>query len=110
MPMSLVDSFERMLAKGRDDALLRFGLGNAYLGMAEHDRAATHLAAAVAHDPDYSAAWKLLGRALAGAGRDAEAMNAWERGIAAAERRGDKQAAKEMTVFLRRLRKKADAN
>ena len=57
-------------------------------------------------DPNYSAAWKLLGKALAESGAAAEALEAYERGIAVAEARGDKQAAKEMTVFARRMRKR----
>ena len=61
---------------------------------------------AVEHDPGYSAAWKLLGKALEGDGRDEEAAAAWRRGIEAAEAKGDKQAAKEMAVFLRRVEKR----
>ncbi|MDT9146004.1 hypothetical protein RSW78_25605, partial [Escherichia coli] len=56
-------------------------------------------------DPDYSAAWKLLGKArLAREDFDAAAV-AWQHGIDAASRRGDKQAEREMQVFLRRLQK-----
>jgi Tfp pilus assembly protein PilF len=101
--MSLVERFEAMLAAGRDDALLRFSLGMQYLQAGDAARAAEHLRRAVAHDADYSAAWKLLGKALAQAGDVTGAVGAYRDGIAAAERKGDKQAAKEMTVFLRRL-------
>jgi predicted Zn-dependent protease len=105
--MDAVERFEALLAAGRDNALLRFGLGNEYLKAGQFARAAEHLRAAVTQDPAYSAAWKLLGRALAEAGRRDEAMAAYRSGIEAAERRGDKQAAKEMAVFLRRLEKAA---
>ncbi|NNM00711.1 MAG: hypothetical protein HKO62_08180 [Gammaproteobacteria bacterium] len=54
-------------------------------------------------NPDYSAAWKLLGKALASAGDTAAARTAYESGIACAERMGDKQAQREMQVFLKRL-------
>lgn len=103
--MALVDSLEAMLARGQDGALLRYGLGGEYLKRGEHDRAIEHLRKAVELDPAYSAAWKALGQALTGASRNAEAIAAYERGIRAAEEKGDKQAAKEMTVFLKRLRK-----
>lgn len=96
---------EQLLDKGRDDALLRFSLGGACLKDGDAAAAAEHLGRAVVHDPGYSAAWKLLGRALAEAGRTAEAADAWARGIDAAEHRGDVQAAKEMRVFLKRLDK-----
>ena len=66
-------------------------------------RAADHLARAVELDPKYSAAWKGLGKALADAGRKSDALAAYRQGIAVAEAKGDKQAAKEMTVFARRL-------
>ena len=105
--MDAVERFEALLASGKDNALLRFGLGNEYLKRGELERAAQHLSRAVALDPDYSAAWKLLGKALAQAGRGDEAANAYRSGIEAAGRRGDKQAAKEMSVFLKRIEKGA---
>ena len=104
-PVNAVERFEALLASGKDNALLRFGLGNEYLKMEDFARAAEHFGAAVAHDPAYSAAWKLLGKSLAQAGREAEAAQAYRSGIEAAERRGDKQAAREMAVFLRRIEK-----
>ena len=107
--MNAVERFEALLASGKDSALLRFGLGTQYLNSGDADRAAAHLRAAVAQDPQYSAAWKLLGKALAAAGDAAGAREAYRSGIAAADARGDKQAAKEMAVFLRRLDKAGPA-
>lgn len=103
--MDPIKQLEDMLATGKDSALLRFGLGNAYITRHEFDSAAQHLRAAVEQDPHYSAAWKLLGKALAESGRLQEAITAYEQGIAVAQARGDLQAAKEMGVFLRRLQK-----
>ncbi|MBI5612413.1 MAG: tetratricopeptide repeat protein [Gammaproteobacteria bacterium] len=103
--MALIETLERLLASGQDNALLRYGLGNEYLKAGRFDAAADQLRRALAHDPRYSAAWKLLGQALAAAGRTDDAIQAYENGLRAAEEKGDLQAAKEMTVFLRRLRK-----
>ncbi len=103
--MPSIADFEAMLAAGRDNALLRFSLGNEYLKGGDATKAAEHLRRAVEHDPKYSAAWKLLGRALADAEAWQEALDAYRQGIAVAEARGDKQAAKEMGVFARRLEK-----
>ena len=103
----MIERFEALLASGKDNALLRFGLGGEYLKAGEVGRAAGHLRAAVEMDPGYSAAWKLLGKALAEAGDPPAARAAYASGIAAAEARGDKQAAREMAVFLRRLEKAA---
>ena len=89
----------------RDGALLRFALGNALLAAGAAADAASEFRRALAFDPAYSAAWKLLGRALSDAGDTAQARQAWNDGIAAAERAGDVQAQKEMRVFLKRLDK-----
>jgi len=62
---------------------------------------------AVARDPGFSAAWKLLGRALADTGDPAQALEAWRNGIAAAQAKGDKQAEREMAVFARRIERQS---
>ena len=103
--MSMIDNFEAMLAQGKDTPLLRFSLGNSYMMAGEPASAVAHLQAAVVHDPKYSAAWKLLGKALAATGETIAAANAYAKGISAAEAKGDKQAAKEMSVFLNRLQR-----
>ena len=92
-----------MLAAGKDGALLRFSLGNEYLKIGEAALAAEHLGRAVALDPNYTAAWKLYGKALVAADRPADALEAYQAGIAVAHARGDKQAEREMQVFARRL-------
>lgn len=103
--MDMIERFESMLATSQDNALLRFTLGGAYLKAGRATEAIPHLKAAIDQDEQYSAAWKLLGRALAEAGDIASAEAAFDRGIKVAEGRGDKQAAKEMTVFKRRLKR-----
>ena len=96
---------QKLLDGGKDNALLRFGLGFEYLRAGDTVAAIAHLRQAVVFDPTYSAAWKMLGRALAEIGRNQEALEAYRDGIAAAEKKGDKQAMKEMQVFARRLAK-----
>ena len=100
------EALEKLLAAGREDALLRFSLGNACLKDGDPAAAAGHFRRAVELDPGYSAAWKMLGRSLESAGDLAGAAGAWSRGIEAAQGRGDVQAGKEMTVFLKRVRRK----
>ena len=85
--------------------MLRFSIANEYLKLNAPEKAAEHFSAAVEKDPLYSAAWKLLGKALSDSGRLRDAAAAWKRGIEVAESRGDKQAAKEMQVFAKRLEK-----
>jgi predicted Zn-dependent protease len=100
-----IESLEKMLDGPRDGSLLRFSLGNEYLKAGDPDKAAAAFQAAVDRDKKYSAAWKALGKALADAGRHVAALAAYEQGIAVAEEKGDLQAAKEMTVFARRIRR-----
>ena len=95
----------KLVGTPKDGALLRFSLGAEYLKSADCEAAIEHLKAAVEKDPGYSAAWKLLGNALARNGRDDEALATYRAGIEVAEKRGDRQAAKEMAVFARRLEK-----
>ncbi len=77
----MLDSLEKMLAKGVDNALLRFGLGKGYLDLGEFARAAEHFQRCVELDPKYSAAWKLLGKAHQGQGDLPAARQAWEQGL-----------------------------
>lgn len=103
--MSLSERLESMLAAGQDSALLRFSLGNEYLRAGRPREAGEQLEEALRLDPDYSAAWKLLGRALTEAGEHERAVRAFRQGIEVATARGDVQAAREMGVFLKRLAK-----
>jgi Tfp pilus assembly protein PilF len=100
-----LQNLEKMLAAGKDNALLRFSLGNEYLKQGDAAQAAGHFRAAVDHDANYSAAWKLLGKALAESGELQQALEAYRSGIDVAEKKGDKQAAKEMMVFAKRIEK-----
>jgi len=98
-----IEALRAQLGGPRDGALLRYSLGAALLEAGDPTEAIEHLRAALEFDVNYSAAWKLLGRACLHAGDAQAAADAWRRGIAAAEARGDTQAAKEMRVFLKRL-------
>jgi Tfp pilus assembly protein PilF len=104
----LIANLEALLAKGGDSAVLRLALASRYLDVHDAAAAVRHAEAAVRLDPEYSAAWKALGQALTAAGRDADALTVYERGAKVADKRGDRQAAKEMEVFGRRLRRAAN--
>jgi predicted Zn-dependent protease len=108
MTPPIIASLEKMLGGPRDGALLRFSLGNEWLKAGQPGKAAECFRAAVERDPNYSAAWKLLGKSLAESDQTQTALAAFVQGIAIAEQKGDIQAAKEMGVFARRLSKLAD--
>ena len=107
MADELIARFEALLTKGGDGAALRLALASRYLDAGDAPAAMRHAEAAVRLDPEYSAAWKTFGRALAAAGRVTDALAAYERGARVAEGRGDQQAAKEMRVFSKRLQRAA---
>jgi Tfp pilus assembly protein PilF len=100
-----VERLRALCGGPRDGALLRVSLANALLARDDVGAAASELRRALEFDPDYSAAWKLLGNVLVAGGDAVAAIAAYESGISAALRRGDKQAEKEMRVFLRRLQR-----
>ena len=103
--MSKLDNFLKMLEAGNDNALLRYSIGNEYCNDKDFTQAIPHLEKAVELNPDYSAAWKLYGKALTEAGETETAINAYQKGIEVADKNGDVQAIKEMNVFLKRLNK-----
>ena len=103
--MGMIDNLQAMLDAGQDNALLRFTLGSQLLKAGQVSEALPHLQAALEHDPGYSAAWKLYGKALHEAGELAKAREVYQQGIAAAEHKGDIQAVREMRVFLKRVEK-----
>lgn len=100
-----IANLEKLLGGPRDGALLRYSLGNEWLKVGHPAKAVEYFRAAVERDANYSAAWKLLGKALIESGQTTEALAVFERGIYVARSRGDIQAAKEMTAFAGRLRK-----
>nr|WP_255682860.1 tetratricopeptide repeat protein [Dyella sp. 2HG41-7] len=102
----MIDSLRAQRDGPRDGALLRFSLGKALLDAGDAKGAMEELRRAVAFDAHYSAAWKLLGKACLANADEAGAADAWRQGIAVAQERGDKQAEKEMAVFLRRIEQK----
>lgn len=106
--MGAIENFEAMLARGQDNDMLRFTLGSAYWKEKNADKAVEHLRVAVEFNPDYSAAWKVLGRALADLGKLTDARDAYTNGLKAAANKGDKQNEKEITVFLKRVNKQLD--
>ncbi|HET9818159.1 MAG TPA: tetratricopeptide repeat protein [Rhodanobacteraceae bacterium] len=101
--MKRIDLLRAQLGGARDGALLRYSLGAALLDEGDANEAVTQLRAALDFKSNYSAAWKLLGKANLANGDPDAASQAWRRGITVAESNGDVQAAREMRVFLKRL-------
>ena len=103
--MGIIETFETMLGQGKENSMIRYSLGNAYFTKQDYELAVEHFRRAVELDPNYSAAWKMLGRALEKSNHKEEALTIFEKGIEIAETKGDMQAVKEMKVYLKRLQK-----
>ena len=101
--MSIADNLEKLLATGNDNALLRFGLGSAYFNDKEFTKAIPHLESCITQDPEYTAAYKLLGKSLFKTGSNIESRKVFETGLPLAIKNGDKQTEKEILVFLQKL-------
>lgn len=102
-PPAAIARLQKLVGGPRDNALLHHAIGVEWLKLGRARQAAESLRAATSRDASFSAAWKLLGKALSDCGDTNGAGDAWRHGIVAAEARGDVQAAKEMRVFLRRI-------
>ncbi|MCJ7556330.1 MAG: hypothetical protein MUP90_05380 [Gammaproteobacteria bacterium] len=103
--MASVENLLALMERGTDSALLRYSLAGEMRKQNDLAGALPHAQKAVQMQPDFSAAWKLLGKILAESGDTAMAAEAYSSGIRVATTRGDKQAAREMQVFLKRLQR-----
>lgn len=100
-----IEALLKLIGTDLDSALLRMTIATTLLNQEMAAEAEAHLSEATVMDPSYTAAWKSLGKVRLSL-EDAEgARTAWQAGIEAARENGDKQAEKEMAVFLRRLNK-----
>ncbi|VAW56330.1 hypothetical protein MNBD_GAMMA07-2658 [hydrothermal vent metagenome] len=98
-----INSLKLMLENGQDSLILRFGLGQALIKQNDYSQAIEHLLKALKYDPEYSAAYKLLGKAYMKNKQSQLAIEIYKKGIQVADNKGDIQASKEMKVFLKRL-------
>lgn len=87
-----------------DDPLGHYLVGTEYAALRRRKEAIASFRRAIECKPDYTAAFRELGKVLRDDGRREEAQTAFEEGLAVANRTHDLQTAKEIQVHLRRLR------
>jgi Flp pilus assembly protein TadD len=102
---NLLERFEAQLAHGSDSALLRLSIAQQLSTAGRFADAISHLQRALLLNPAYTAVWSALGIAFEKHGDPERAIQTYESGIDTAKNNGDKQAERQMTVFLNRLRK-----
>ena len=89
-----------MASAAPDDALVWYGLGSEYVKVENWEEAITALRNVVSINPDYTAAYQMLGSALMSRGEREEARRVWTAGIEAAERTGAWKARGHMEGLL----------
>lgn len=93
-------ALEKMLERHPDDMRLRFGLALEYLAQGRLEEGVRELRAYLEASNDEGNAWGRLGAALRDLGHDAEAKEAYVRGIDAARRHGHPTMAAEFEEVL----------
>jgi predicted Zn-dependent protease len=95
-----LEAFRKMVEKTPGNALARFGLANEAIKEGDHALAVEQLTAYLGMYDDEGNGWLRLGDALTALGRAAEAREAYQKGVAAAERFGHAGMAAELRERL----------
>jgi predicted Zn-dependent protease len=106
METSRAEMFRRLLEKDPENPMILFSLGSELFKEGRYPEAREHLARAVQNKPDYSVAYRTLGRAHYELDENAEARRVFAKGREVAKANGDLQTVREIDVFLRRLDKR----
>ena len=109
MSQSRIDIFAEMAKQQPQDALIWYGLASEYFKAESWNEAAGALERVVQLNPDYTAAYQMLGTALLNQGKPEEARRAWEKGIEVAERTGAWKARQHMEGLLAGVRQEQES-
>ena len=100
MSQSRIDVFRTMAQEQPGDPLIWYGLASEYVKLERWSDAAEALKQVVRLNPDYTAAYQMLGTALLNQGETEQARRAWTDGIDAATRTGAWKARQHMEGLL----------
>lgn len=98
--------FSKLLDRDPENPMVLYSLGSELFKEGRYEESRDMLRKAVENKPDYSVAYRTLGRALYELEEDEEAMRVFEEGRGIAQNNGDLQTVKEIDVFTKRLRKR----
>ena len=100
MAQSRIDIFAEMVKQQPLDAMIWYGLASEYSKAERWSEASEAFQSVVRINPDYTAAYQMLGTALMSQGKKEEARRAWAEGIEAAKRTGAWKAQQHMERLL----------
>jgi predicted Zn-dependent protease len=91
---------KEILAQNPNDAFARYGLAMELANQGNTDAALSEFEQLTTTNPDYTAGYQMSAQLLLKAGRNDEARNRLEAGVAAAQRTGNRLALNEMSAML----------
>jgi predicted Zn-dependent protease len=100
MVQSKIETFTAMLAEQPENAMIWYGLASEQFKLENWVEATKSLRQVVSLNPDYTAAYQMLGTALAKTDDLAGAQQVWKDGIEAAGRTGAWKAGQHMQALL----------
>jgi len=95
-PEQRLAAFRDALARRPDDPFARYSVAMALRSAGDGQAAADEFREITRRSPDYVPSYLMLGQVLQGLGRPDEALAAFQAGMAAAQRRGDGHAEREL--------------
>jgi predicted Zn-dependent protease len=100
MAQSRIDIFAEMAKQQPEDAMIWYGLASEYVKVEKWGEAANALQNVLRINPDYTAAYQMLGTALMNEGQREEARRVWTEGVEVAGRTGAWKARQHMEGLL----------
>lgn len=100
MAQSRIDIFAEMVKQQPDDGMIWYGLASEYVKAERWSEAVDALRNVVRLNPDFTAAYQMLGTALLNQGQSEEARRAWTQGVEVANRTGAWKARQHMEGLL----------
>jgi uncharacterized protein HemY len=100
------ETFRKLLEKDPENPMILCSLGIELFKEGRYPKAREHLRRAIENKPDYSVAYRMLGRAHFELRENTEARRVFTEGREVALANGDLQTVREIDVFLRRLDKR----
>ena len=97
--MDKAAALKEILQLDPSNAFARYGLAMEYVSRGDTATALAEFATCIEHNPDYVPAYQMSAQTLAKAGRNSEALECLDAGIAAARRTNNTHAAAEMQTL-----------